>query len=76
MNSYKLYNKQGAVTKTMLILIGGRKSKPSGVAPNKSEQPHLEDMVETFEDLWTRTKSQIHLPLETIIKQLKTARTK
>ncbi|MEQ3656489.1 MAG: N-6 DNA methylase [Dokdonia sp.] len=74
MNSYKLYNKQGAVTKTMLILIGGRKSQPSGVAPNKSEQPHLEDMVETFEDLWTRTKSHIHLPLETIIKQLKNAR--
>ncbi|MCS5613086.1 MAG: SAM-dependent methyltransferase, partial [Candidatus Poribacteria bacterium] len=76
MNSYKLYNKQGAVTKTMLILIGGRKSKPSGVAPNKSEQPHLEDMVETFEDLWKQTKSHIKPNIDTIIKQLKTARTK
>lgn len=76
MNSYKLYNKQGAVTKTMLILIGGRKSKPSGVAPNKSEQPHLEDMVETFEDLWEQTKSHIKPNIDTIIKQLKTARTK
>ena len=75
MNSYKLYNKQGAVTKTMLILIGGRKSKPSGVAPNKSEQPHLEDMVETFEDLWKQTKSHIKPNIDTIIKQLKTART-
>lgn len=74
MNSYKLYNKQGAVTKTMLILIGGRKSKPSGVAPNKSEQPHLENMVETFEDLWEQTKSHIKPNIETIIKQLKTAR--
>ncbi len=73
MNSYKLYNKQGAVTKTMLILIGGRKSKPAGVAPNKSEQPHLEDMVETFEDLWTRTKSHIKAHIDTIIQQLKTA---
>jgi hypothetical protein len=76
MNSYKLYNKQGAVTKTMLILIGGRKSKPSGVAPNKTEQPHLEDMVETFEDLWEQTKSHIKPNIDTIIKQLKTARTK
>lgn len=75
MNSYKLYNKQGAVTKTMLILIGGRKLKPSGVAPNKSEQPHLEDMVETFEDLWKQTKSHIKPNIDTIIKQLKTART-
>jgi hypothetical protein len=76
MNSYKLYNKQGAVTKTMLILIGGRKSTPSGVAPNKSEQPHLEDMVETFEDLWEQTKSHIKPNIDTIIKQLKIARTK
>ena len=75
MNSYKLYNKQGAVTKTMLILIDGRKSKPSGVAPNKSEQPHLENMVETFEDLWKQTKSHIKPNIDTIIKQLKTART-
>ena len=73
MNSYKLYNKQGAVTKTMLILIGGRKATPAGVAPNKSEQPHLEVMVETFEDLWTRTKSHIKPNIDTIIQQLKTA---
>jgi len=76
MNSYKLYNKQGAVTKTMLILIGGRKTKPSGVAPNQSEQPHLETMVETFEDLWSRVKSHIKPNINTIIKQLKTAKTK
>jgi len=76
MNSYKLYNKQGAVTKTMLILIGGRKSEPSGVAPNKSEQPHLETLEETFEDLWERTKDHIRLNIETIITQLKTARIK
>ena len=76
MNSYKLYNKQGAVTKTMLILIGGRKSTPSGVAPNKSEQPHLENMVETFEDLWEEVKLHIKPNINTIIKQLKIARTK
>lgn len=75
MNSYKLYNKQGAVTKTMLILIGGRKSEPSGVAPNQSEQPILDDMVETFEELWKRTKSHIKPNIDTVIKQLKTAKT-
>ncbi|WP_452223720.1 N-6 DNA methylase [Lacinutrix chionoecetis] len=75
MNSYKLYNKQGAVTKTMLILIGGRKNEPSGVAPNQSEQPHLDDMIETFEDLWKRTKSHIKPNIDTVIKQLKTAKT-
>jgi hypothetical protein len=76
MNSYKLYNKQGAVTKTMLILVGGRKSIPAGVAPNKSEQPHLENMVESFEDLWLQAKSHIKPNIDIIIKQLKTARTK
>lgn len=75
MNSYKLYNKQGAVTKTMLILIGGRKSKPSGVAPNKAEQPQLEQMVETFEDLWLRVKSHIKPNINTVIEQLKIANT-
>lgn len=74
MNSYKLYNKQGAVTKTMLILIGGRKKTPSGVAPNKAEQPHLETMVETFEDLWFRVKQHIKPNIDTVIQQLKTAR--
>ncbi len=73
MNSYRLYNKQGAVTKTMLILIGGRKYKPSGVAPNKSEQPHLENMVETFEDLWEEVKLHIKPNIDSLIKQLKIA---
>jgi hypothetical protein len=74
MNSYKLYHKQGAVAKTMLILIGGRKTIPSGVAPNQSEQPHLETMVETFEALWKRVKAHINPDIDTIIQQLKTAK--
>ncbi len=75
MNSYKLYNKQGAVTKTMLILIGGRKQTPSGVAPNQSEQPHLDNMIETFEDLWSAVKTHTRPNIKTIIEQLKTAKT-
>ena len=76
MNSYKLYNKQGAVTKTMLILIDGRKSKPSGVAPNKSEKPHLENMVESFEELWEEVKLHIKSNIDSLIEQLKIAQTK
>ncbi len=73
MNSYKLYNKQGAVAKTMLILINGRKPNPSGVSPRKKDQPSLEDVVERFEDLWDRIRSHlsIHSPIKTLIKQLK-----
>ena len=74
MNSYKLYNKQGAVTKTMLILVGGRKSKPSGVAPDQTKAPELNTMVETFFDLWKRVKSHIKPNLNTLISQLKKAR--
>lgn len=75
MNSYKLYNKQGAVTKTMLILIGGRKSEPSGVAPNQTQAPHLDKMVETFSDLWEEVKLHIKPNIDTVIHQLKTAKT-
>ena len=60
MNSYKLYNKQGAVTKTMLILIRGRKTKPEGVAPKKEESPLMETMVDSFYELWERVA--IHTP--------------
>ena len=74
MNSYKLYNKQGAVTKTMLILIGGRKTEPSGVAPNQAQAPHLDKMVESFSDLWEEVKLHIRPNIDTVIQQLKTAR--
>ncbi|WP_271769113.1 Eco57I restriction-modification methylase domain-containing protein [Aquimarina algiphila] len=74
MNSYKLYNKQGAVTKTMLILINGRKQTPEGVAPTKSENPEIEQMVNSFPELWERINSHIkaeEYTLEVIITQLK-----
>ena len=48
MNSFKLYNKQGAIERTMLILVGGRKLKPDGVALTRKGAPHLEDMVDSF----------------------------
>ncbi|WP_027395057.1 Eco57I restriction-modification methylase domain-containing protein [Aquimarina latercula] len=74
MNSYKLYNKQGAVAKTMLILINGRKSTPEGVAPTKKENPAIEQMVNSFPELWERINSHIkteEYTLEVIITQLK-----
>jgi len=72
MNSFKLYNKQGAIEKTMLILIHGRKAKPIGVAPNKAQSPELEDMVESFEALWERVNTHLKFSLQTLINQLKT----
>ena len=74
MNSFKLYNKQGAVAKTMLILIGGRKEKASGVAPTQKEQPHLDKLIESFEDLWSAIKLHTPLSIQTIIEQLKIAK--
>ncbi|WP_025663320.1 Eco57I restriction-modification methylase domain-containing protein [Aquimarina megaterium] len=75
MNSYKLYNKQGAVTKTMLVLINGRKQTSEGVAPTKRENPLLEEIVNSFPELWERINSHIKRPgeylLGVIISQLK-----
>ncbi|GAA0892596.1 hypothetical protein GCM10009122_22750 [Fulvivirga kasyanovii] len=71
MNSFKLYNKQGAIEKTMLILIGGRKAKPEGVSPRKEQAPHLENMVDSFEELWERVSRHTGYTLDTIVTQLK-----
>ncbi|MBL4575133.1 MAG: hypothetical protein JKY51_03420 [Opitutaceae bacterium] len=73
MNSFKLYNKQGAIEKTMLILVGGRKSEPKGVAPTQKEAAHLYDMVNSFSELWTRVKPFTEYTLDNIIKQLEIA---
>ncbi len=71
MNSFKLYNKQGAIEKTMLILIGGRKATPKGVSPTSIVAPHLYDMVDSFEELWQRLSPHISYNINTVIKQLK-----
>ncbi len=73
MNSFKLYNKQGAIERTMLILIRGRKSEPHGVAPTKKQAPHLYDMVSSFTELWKRVSSHIDYNLNTVINQLNIA---
>ncbi len=75
MNSFKLYNKQGAVAKTMLILIGGRKTIGEGVAPKQSKAPHLDKVIDTFDDLWEEVKLHITPNIHTIIKQLQIAKT-
>lgn len=71
MNSFKLYNKQGAIEKTMLILIGGRKATPKGVSPTSKVAAHLYDMVDSFEELWLRVSPHISYNINTVIKQLK-----
>lgn len=73
MNSYKLYNKQGAVKETMLILIGGRKATPEGVQPNLKEQPELDTIVSSFTDLWMRVKTHILPNIDVALQQLKIA---
>ncbi|EDP96510.1 N-6 DNA methylase [Kordia algicida OT-1] len=76
MNSFKLYNKQGAVAKTMLILIGGRKAVGQGVAPKQRAAPDLDKIIDTFEELWSAVKTHIKPSIHTIIKQLKIAKRK
>ncbi|WP_046756614.1 Eco57I restriction-modification methylase domain-containing protein [Kordia jejudonensis] len=73
MNSYKLYNKQGAVKETMLILIGGLKAIPEGVPPNLKEQPQLDTIVSSFTDLWMRVQTHILPNIDVVLQQLKIA---
>jgi hypothetical protein len=60
----------------MLILIGGRKVIPNGVAPRKTEAPHLEEIVDSFEDLWKRVNRHLQLKypdsysIDKVIQQL------
>lgn len=63
LNGFKLYNKQGTIEKTMLILIDGRKKVPAGVAPRKEQAPHLDEMVDSFEDLWKRVQRHLYLKI-------------
>ncbi|MDN5201175.1 N-6 DNA methylase [Fulvivirgaceae bacterium BMA10] len=72
MNSFKLYNKQGAVERTMLVLISGRKKKPKGASPTQKEAAHFQDIVNSFRELWERVKPHVKGELDTVINQLKT----
>ncbi|WP_281989747.1 hypothetical protein [Aquimarina aggregata] len=74
MNAYKLYNKQGAVTEMMLILINGRKPKKSKkVAPNRDQASSLANIADSFEELWERISSHVKTPLEIELEKLKIA---
>ena len=73
LNSFKLYNKQGAVARTMLILIAGRKTTPCGVAPTFKEKPHLATIVNSFEQLYYRSLQYMDSPLTTTGEKLKIA---
>lgn len=72
LNGFTLYNKQGAVARMMLILVGGRKQTPSAVFPTKQTRPELESIIDSYPDLWLRIKPHIH-PLKKLVEQLKIA---
>ncbi len=73
LNGFTLYNKQGAVAKTMLILIGGRKRNPTNksIAPTRKQATSLDVVIDTFEEVWARIKSHIKTPIEILIQKLK-----
>jgi len=48
----RLYSRQGTGFNTRLILIAGRKPQPEGVAP--LQNPHLDVVVRSFDDLFDR----------------------
>lgn len=50
-DGHALYSRQGTAFDTRLILIGGRKAVPDGVAPLKSDS---DIVINTFEDLYSR----------------------
>lgn len=51
-DGHKLYSRQGTSFDTRLILIDGRKSKPSGAAPLKDDE--RDKVVDSFEELFER----------------------
>jgi predicted RNA methylase len=51
-DGHKLYSRQGTSFDTRLILIDGRKSKPSGPTPLKDEE--RDKVVDSFEELFER----------------------
>ncbi len=71
LNSFNLYNKQGAIRQTMLILVNGRKLSSKGVAPTQEQAAYLYDMVNSFEELWERIKPHVGDSIDILIKQLK-----
>ena len=72
LNGFKLYNKQGAVAQTMLILISGRKPVPFGVAPNQKQTPGIDQVVESFTELWKRVEASIQTDIKEMIRKMET----
>ncbi|WP_046758913.1 hypothetical protein [Kordia jejudonensis] len=60
--------------KKMLILVNGRKTKPTYNTPTKENQPHLADVIVSFYELWERFKENKIPMIEIMIKQLKIAK--
>lgn len=51
-DGHRLYSRQGTSFDTRLILVDGRKSKPSGAAPLKDDE--RDKVVDSFEELFER----------------------
>ncbi len=73
LNGFTLYNKQGATPKTMLVLISGRKRKPTNraIAPTRKQAGRLDMVVNTFEELWQRVQPHIKTPIDVLLQKLK-----
>jgi predicted RNA methylase len=54
-DGHKLYSRQGTSFDTRLLLVDGRKSKPSGAAPLKDAE--RDKVVDSFEELFDRVMS-------------------
>lgn len=64
----KMYSRQGTTMDVRLILISGRKARPSGAAPNKTE--HLARVVSSYEELFERVSAVTHPRKQTDINAL------
>ncbi|TPN85822.1 hypothetical protein [Aquimarina algicola] len=73
LDGFTLYNKQGATPKTMLVLISGRKRKPTNraIAPTRKQAGRLDVVVNTFEELWQRVQPHIKTPIDVLLQKLK-----
>jgi predicted RNA methylase len=67
-DGHKLYSRQGTSFDVRLILINGRKSKPSGAAPTSDEE--RDRVVDSFEELYERVMSVTEKRNQSITKRL------
>jgi predicted RNA methylase len=67
-DGHKLYSRQGTSFDVRLILINGRKSKPSGAAPIRDKD--RDKVVDSFEELFERVMSVTEKRYQSIMNRL------